>query len=272
MIGHPNLRYAKARNDICLPTIAIAKNMHYLLIWGICMSDFDQVITNREIRALRQSRPYRNLREAVDQCKAAGRDLLGNVTADAYPKLLERSVIITFVTHVEVYFRDMLDAIFRQCDPAFFIPKLKDIHNYKYNIEDLIDIYKRQIHPLELVSSDASFQSIEKIDKVFSKFVGNSVWTEAIDLKVRIKDMPETAVSFEPEYLKALERVFFLRHELVHNPRKNFIFTAEILKDIDNADGLLFAVDVVLCKVLADHVDPELIIADGLDGEPSGQT
>ena len=61
----------------------------------------------------------------------------------------------------------MLDAIFRQCDPAFFIPKLKDIHNYKYNIEDLIDIYKRQIHPLELVSSDASFQSIEKIDKVF---------------------------------------------------------------------------------------------------------
>lgn len=104
------------------------------------MSDFDQVVTNREIRTLRHSRPYRNLREAVDQCKAAGRNLLCNVTADAYPKLLERSVVITFVTHVEVYFRDMHDAIFKQCDPEFFIPKLKHIHNFKYDIEELIDI------------------------------------------------------------------------------------------------------------------------------------
>jgi hypothetical protein len=233
------------------------------------MLNIDQVVTNREIRALRHSHPYRNLREAVDQCKAAGRDLLKTVKADTYPKLLERSVVITFVTHVEVYFRDMLDAIFRQCDPNFFIPKLKDIHNFKYNIEDLIEIYKKQIHPLELVSSDASFQNVEKIDKVFSKFVGKSVWAEAIGLKVRIKDNPDTVVSFEPEYLRALERVFSLRHELVHNPRKNFSLTAEILTDIDNADGLLFAVDIVLCKVLADHIDPELIKADGLDTQPS---
>ena len=236
------------------------------------MSDFDQVVTNREIRALRHSRPYLNFRDAVDQCKAAGRDLLGNATADAYPKLLERSVVITFVTYVEVYFRDMLDAIFRQCDPEFFIPKLKHIHNLKYDIEDLIDIYKRQIHPLELVSSEASFQNIEKIDKVFSKFVGKSVWREAIGLKIRIKDQPETAVCFEPEYLKALERVFFLRHELVHNPRQDFSLTAEVLKDIDNADGLLLAVDFVLCKVLADHVDPELIKADPVDSQRSGDS
>lgn len=233
------------------------------------MSDFHQVVINREIRALRHSRPYGNLREAVDQCKAAGRDLLGNATSGAYPKLLERSVVITFVTHVEVYFRDMLDAIFKQCDPNFFIPKLKHIHNEKYDIEHLIDIYKRQIHPLELVSSDVSFQNVGKIDKVFSKFVGKSVWGEAIGLKVRIKDKPETAVCFEPEYITALERVFSLRHELVHNPREDFSLTAEILKDIDNADGLLFAVDVVLCKVIADHVDPELIKADGVDGQHS---
>ncbi|TCO73501.1 HEPN domain-containing protein [Rhodovulum euryhalinum] len=229
------------------------------------MPDFDEVLSNRETRALRHSRPYRNLRDAVDQCKEAGKDLLENTTASTHSKLLERSVVITFVTHVEVYFRDMLDAIFRQCAPDFFIPKLKNIHNIKYDIEDLIDIYKRQIHPLELVSSDASFQNTDKIDRVFSKFLGKSVWGEAIGLKIRIKDRPETAVCFEPEYLNSLKRIFSLRHELVHNPRQDFCLNAEVLKDIDSADGLLLAVDVVLCKMLTDHVDPELIKSDEVE-------
>lgn len=229
------------------------------------MQDFDQVVLNREIRALRHSRPYHNLRDAVDLCKQAGQDLLENETAGAHLQLLERSVVITFVTHVEVYFRDMLDAIFRQCDPDFFIPKLKLIHNLKYDIEDLLDIYRRQIHPLELVSSDASFQNKDKIDKVFSKFLGKSLWGEAIGVKIRMKERPETVVCFEPEYLIGLERVFELRHELVHNPRQDFRLNADILKDIDNADGLLLAVDIVLCQMLTDHVDPELVNSDGVD-------
>lgn len=231
----------------------------------LCVPDFDEVVSNREIRVLRHSRPYRNLREYVDQCKEAGRDLLDCTATGVHSKLLERSVIITFVTHVEVYFRDMLDALFRQCDPAFFIPKLKYIHSQKYDIEDLIEIYQRQIHPLELVSSDASFQNVEKIDKVFSKFLGKSVWGEAINAKSRIKDRPETAVRFEPEYLDGLKRIFALRHELVHNPRQDFSLDAEILKDLDNADGLLLAVDVVLCRLLSDHVDPELLNADRVE-------
>lgn len=236
------------------------------------MPDFDQVVSNREIRALRHSRPYRNLRDAIDQCKDAGQDLLENAAVGAYPKLLERSVVITFVTHVEVYFRDMLDAIFRQCDPDFFTPKLKHIHNQKYGIEDLIEIYKRQIHPLELVSSDSSFQNIDKIDRVFSKFLGKSVWGEAIGLKIRLKDRPETAVCFEPEYLNGLERIFLLRHELVHNPKQDFRLTSEILKDINNADGLLLAVDVVLCKMLTDHLDPELAKSDAAESYGSAGT
>lgn len=226
------------------------------------MPSFDEVVTNREIRALRHSRPYQNLREAVDQCEVAGKDLLDNATAGAHSKLLERSVIITFVTYVEVYFRDMLDAIFKQCDPTYFTPKLKEIHGIKYGIEDLIEIYRRQIHPLELVSSDASFQNADKIEKVFSKFLGKSLWGEAINLKVRLKDRPEMVVSFEPEYLDSLKKIFSLRHELVHNPRQDFTLSAEVLRDLNNADGLLFAVDIVLCQMLTVHVDPDLTKAD----------
>jgi hypothetical protein len=229
------------------------------------MSDFGQVVTNREIRALRHSHPYRNLREAADQCKAAGRDLIENCEAEGHRQLLERSVVITFVTHVEVYFRDMLDAIFKQCDPEFFVPKLKQIHQTKYGIDELIEMHTRKIHPLELISSDASFQNVQKIDKVFSKFLGKGVWSEAIGLKIRVQERPETTVSFEPEYLEGLKRVFALRHELVHNPRKTFNLTAKVLEDIENADGLLLAVDIVLCTMLVDNIDPELTDANCLD-------
>lgn len=226
------------------------------------MPDFDQVVTNRETRSQRHSRPYVNLREAADQCIAAGRDLLKNNNREHHRELLERSVVITFVTHVEVYFRDILDAIFKQCDPEYFLPKLKHIHQAKYDINDLIDMHVKEIHPLELVSSDASFQNAEKIEKVFSKFLGGSLWGEAIGLQIRNKKVTEHVVTFEPEYLEGLKRVFSLRHELVHNPKNNFRLTEDILRDITNGDGLLFAVDIVLCKMLVDNRDPTL--ADSL--------
>ncbi|SLN71087.1 hypothetical protein TRL7639_04196 [Falsiruegeria litorea R37] len=155
----------------------------------------------------------------------------------------------------------MLDAVFKQCDPDFFTPKLKHIHNSKYGIEDLIDIYKRRIHPLELVSSDVSFQNVDKVDKVFSKFLGKSIWKAVFDLKVRIKDKPECVVCFEPELLNALERTFSLRHELVHNPRADFKLKENQLKDIRNADGLLFATDIILGNMIAENIDPELRIS-----------
>lgn len=220
--------------------------------------DYSKVIENRETREGRHARPYLNFKEGADQCIAAGRDIIETEGESAHLKLLERSVVITFVTHVEVYFRDMLDAVFRHCDPDYFLPKLKDIHPSKYGIEDLVDIYKRRINPLELVSSDMSFQNAPKIEKVFSKFLGKSLWGAAINIQIRIAGEPETACKFEPEYLEGLKRIFDLRHELVHNPKNVPHLTTERLKDIENAFGLILAVDCVLCQMLHEHRDPDL--------------
>lgn len=220
--------------------------------------DFDRVFVNREVREGRHARPYMNFREGVDQCIAAGRDLVKNRESSSHIKLLERSVIITFVTHVEVYFRDMLDAIFRHCDPDYFLPLLKHVHQNKYGIDDMLLIYKNNTHPLELVSSDISFQNSEKIEKVFSKFLGSSLWNASINTQIRLKDKPETVCIFEPEYLEGLKRVFELRHELVHNPKNTPHLTESVLVDIENADGLILAVDCVLLQMLNDHRDPAL--------------
>nr|WP_321482589.1 HEPN domain-containing protein [uncultured Cohaesibacter sp.] len=220
---------------------------------------FKKVIDNREIRAQRHTQPYLNLREAIDQCKEAGQKLVNDEIIGDHRNLLERSVVIAFVTHVEVYFRDMLDAIFKHCNPDFFIPKLKQIHNIKYDIEDLIDIYRKQIHPLELVSSDISFQNADKIEKIFSKFLEKGLWGETLKLRLRVQDKPETETGCNQECIQSLSAIFSLRHELVHNPRNDFKLTEEILNNIVYADFLLLAADVVLCKMLTDNKDPELI-------------
>jgi len=224
--------------------------------------DLSKVIKNREVRKERHAQPFLNFFEGVEQCIAAGQDIIENRETSGHLRLLERSVVITFVTHVEIYFRDMLDAIFRQCDPDFFVPKLKHIHQNKYGIEEILELYKQQINPLELVSGEISFQNTEKFEKVFSKFLGGSLWGEAINIQVRIADKPETACSFEPGHLEGLKRVFGLRHELVHNPSNAPHLTTELLEDIENARGLIFAVDVVLCKMLIDHRDPALDVDD----------
>jgi len=227
--------------------------------------DFEKIVQNREIRKSRHARPFINFVENTNQCIDAGREIIEGKETSNHISLLERSVIISFATHVEVYFRDMLDLIFRNCDPEYFFPKLRYIHQSKYSIEDLLEIYERQIHPLEIVSGDMSFQNAEKIEKVFSKFLGKSLWKQAINIQVRIKDKPETAVKFESEYLDGLKRIFSLRHELVHNPKMSSYLTSDILKDIENSRGLIFAVDIILSHMLVEKKDPNLCDESEID-------
>ena len=65
--------------------------------------------------------------------------------------LLEKQSVITMITASEVYFRDMLDGIFRVCKPEAFRPVLKEIYKSKHDIDDLLDFHVRRVHPLELI-------------------------------------------------------------------------------------------------------------------------
>ena len=224
--------------------------------------DFHSVLANREARKERGARPYENFRENSDKCISAAKDLVSETEKSRHVDLLERATIIAFVTYVEVYFRDMLDTIFKYCDPEFFLPQLKHIHNQKYDIEEVLEIFRLQIHPLELISSEYSFQNIDRIEKVFSKFLKKGLWSEAINLKVRVKDSltidPKMVVTFEPEYLKALGRILSLRHELVHNPRRSRPLNEAVLTDMKNADGIIFAANIILENMLGENQDPAL--------------
>ena len=220
--------------------------------------DYQQVIQARQNRKTRLGRPYKNFIETFNQCVSAGDAILTGSIAPEIKPLIERSIVISTVSAIEVYYRDMLDYIFRYCSPDFFEPKLKQLHADKYDITDMLFFYKKNIHPLELVSSAQSFQSIERIDKVFSQFIGKGLWLSILELKVRSKDKPDKIVSWENTDLAGLKKTFELRHELVHNPALRPFLTEKIIKELWHSAHMIFGSDIILGGVLTKNKDSTL--------------
>ena len=222
------------------------------------MLDHEKLIQARANRRSRAGKPFTTFFEAIKQATGAADAIVSGAFAPEFTPLMERAVVICTVTAVEVYFRDMLDAFFRFCSPDFFRPKLKFLHPDKYEIDDLLAVYEHRIHPLELVSWGQSFQNIQRIDRVFSKLLGSSFWTEVLSMQVRVAEKPETQTSFDHSGLEALQRVFNLRHELVHDPAKSCFLTAEIRDDIWSCAFMVFGADIVLMRLLQEHADPSV--------------
>ncbi len=152
----------------------------------------------------------------------------------------------------------MLDAMFKYCDPKFLEPRLKLLHPEKYDIIDILDIYRHGIHPLELISSNQLFHSTEKIEKIFSKFTDKGFWTSILELKACIGKLePENAATWTNNDFEGLKAIFNLRHELVHDPARKAYFTYDVLENLDKAAYMVLGSDLMLTKVMADNKRPD---------------
>lgn len=214
-----------------------------------------QILKSRANRKTRLARPYANFVESFEPClKGASARLKGECPPE-FILLLERSVVITAVTAVEVYYRDMLDAIFRYCAPTFLEPKLKNLHPEKYDIISILDIYRHKIHPVELLINNQSFQSVEKIDKVFSNFTDKGFWKSLLDMQVSFDSEfnSENTISLTNNDYEGLKAIFQLRHELVHDPARKDYFTYDVLQNLDKVLSVVFVSDVLLVNIMTNN-------------------
>lgn len=223
------------------------------------MLDHHKLLQARANRQSRVGKPFNTFFGTIKQTTSAADAIVTGTFVPEFAPLMERAVVICTVSAVEVYFRDMLDAVFRFCAPDFFRPKLRHLHPEKYEIDDVLAVYEHSIHPLELVSWSQSFQDTQRIDRVFSKLLGRGFWNEVLSMRVRVAERPETETSFDHQSLEALQRVFNLRHELVHDPARRTFLTAEIRDDIWQCSFMVFGADVVLMRLLQENADPNLL-------------
>lgn len=237
--------------------------------------EIKQILQARSNRNSRLSRPLLLFLETFIQCTDAAKSILDGECDPKFAPILERSVIISVVTSIEVFYRDMLSFMFWYCSPSFYEHHLKYLHPEKYDINEILNIVQHEIHPLEIVSNAQSFQNIDKIDKVFSKFIGKSLWSSIpenigkslwssipefhVKLNSNISNTEErwSEAKWSSEDVASLKSIFDLRHELVHDPaRRNFI-TTEIIDNLWKSGSVIWGSELVLTKLIDDNKDPK---------------
>lgn len=230
--------------------------------------DIKQVLQARANRNSRLSRPYLIFLDTFEQCTNAAQSILEGECDPKFSPILERSSVISAVTSIEVFYRDKLNFLLGYCSPSLFEQHLKVIHPDKYDIVEVLDIIKHEIHPYEIVSSAQSFQNVDKIDKVFSKFLGKSIWPSIYDLDIQMNMTPlgseETwqVITWSQVELAGLKATFDLRHKLVHDPAcRNFI-TKEIIDNLWKAAHMMLGSDFILNKVIEENKVSDLDLAN----------
>ena len=220
--------------------------------------DHHQILQSRANRSTRLARPFQNFHETFDQCVKAGEAILAGDFSPEFTPLMERSVVISAVTAIEIYYRDILDSVFKYCAPDYFEPTLKQLHPEKYDITDIVEMYRHGIHPLELVASSQSFQNVDKIERVFSKFLRSGLWDSVYKLQVRLREKPANIVIWSKDDYHGLKQTFELRHELVHDPARRSFLTESVIEDLEKAAHMLFGSDVVITQAMVANRDPAL--------------
>ena len=221
--------------------------------------DIDKIIKNKEARNSRNNRPISTFMELYQATEKAFEEVVNLGASIETQETLIKSHVINIVTAIEVYYRDMLDSVFKICKPNTFEKKLKKLHDRTYKIDDLLEIYVNKIHPLELIANNHSFQNTNTIDKVFTIIIDKPFLKQVRQIKWRLKDKPETEAEATQEDILALQDLFEYRHLLIHNPNKSLKASIGIIEDqINSACGVVMASDLIMSQYLNDNIDPVL--------------
>ena len=220
------------------------------------------IIKVKKNRAARNSRKGLAL-EAFIQLYSTTREAISEVSklgaSESTRQTLLKAHVINTVTAVEVYYRDILDFIFRICKHSSYSSNLKRFHDRNYKINDLIELRKNNIDPLELVANSINFQNIQSIEKIFSILIGTSFFKQVKRQKWRVPMIKEEIYITE-ENINSLQEFFDVRHQLIHNPNSSVVLTEEIItENLGYTIGIIISSNMVLMKFIDENIDPSVV-------------
>lgn len=225
--------------------------------------DIEKIKSNKNARKSRSQRPIAAFMHLYNSTDLALKEVTKLGATEVTIETLVKAHIINVVTAVEVYYRDILDSVFRMCKPSSFEDKLKKLHDRAYKIDDLLVLYVNGVHPLELVANDLSFQNIGNIEKTFSILIDKPFLKQAKLLKWRLKDQPEVECNIDHSDIENLEAIFKERHLLIHNPSMGLSKSLfSIHERIDSVLGVIMASDLILTQFINENADPETSVGN----------
>ncbi|MBY7962054.1 hypothetical protein KW476_13255 [Vibrio fluvialis] len=231
--------------------------------------DIRKINKNRDARNSRNPRPFATFMDISQATMSAMEEIAPMELSVNTKNTLKNNQIINMVTAVDVYFRDMIDAIFRMCDRDAFNSKLRKLHEKNYKIDEVIAIYENKIHPLELISNSHSFQNTENIDKVFSILLEDRFIPKLLKLKWKMSGSDDIDAHQLYKYdVDNLQELFEIRHFLIHNPHKTESISEEKFEELTNSMyGFIMASDLIFTQFINNNSklqinDPVPVIVD----------
>jgi hypothetical protein len=222
--------------------------------------DIETLVANRNARSSRPIRPVTSFTNLANATNEALLEVCALGASEETQQTLLKSHIINTVTAIEVYYKDILDSVFRVCKSSAFVDKLAKLHDSSYRIGDLVEMHVASVHPLELIASNQSFQNIKSIDTVFTTLIGVPFWKQAKTLQYRMPEVTgETVHKTTHDQIEDMSALFRLRHQLIHNPSAQWILNKdEVGRQIDSVCAVILASDILINNWMIENIDPEL--------------
>lgn len=218
--------------------------------------DYDKIKKFVDSQRSRDAHPIKAFSRSMINTTTLAAEIEDTEFTDKSRSLVLHLIVPHLVTIMECYFRDSLDAIFRLCKYESYVINLNKLIKKKYSVQDIIELEAEGLHFLQIIPRELSFQSLEQIISVYDNFVDTDFSSEIQKHQYRMKDYPDYIMEVTDDTLKGLSEMFFLRHEIIHNPNVKELneTTPDIGCYIDIVWGFIFCANQVIEKFIGDNL------------------
>lgn len=250
---------------------SVGSNVFIPIRWGISM-EYEKILLFVRAQRSRHPQPMMAFTKSLLELLKSLSELQSLTASQPTKTIFTHLAQIHFVTVIECYFRDILGAIFKICNPEAFAPALGKLAKQKYSVQEIVELEAKGLHILQVLTGELKFQNLHQITSVFDNFFPSGFIKSISEHKYRFGDLPDKIMEVNSATLRVLNQVFSERHELVHNPSEELIRGAP--QDMDakwtSVWCFVFCSNMVIEEFIANNAKKSFLLE--VEGSAAGES
>jgi hypothetical protein len=196
--------------------------------------------------------PYDNFLGKISSAAKLARFVEENTKDKKLRLEVRKYFVVVCVSSMETYFSDTARVFvdFGWVKDDF----LNSLGDTKITLSDLFEITKKSISIGEIVSVSYSFQTLETINRIYTKMLGVSDFISELEaFKVKFEEQESVLEEFVlkdsyPDFRRKIEEMIKLRHMVVHHEGFRRLGLERLLQMWENLNSFVTAADYYLLE------------------------
>ncbi len=214
------------------------------------------IIAHRGTRNRRNIRPYNNFATKIFLAKDLLQAIEESISKNDLITEGRKNCIISCITSLEVYLRELFFVVFRLCPPEPFLTRCSDLINISLNFNDLINLTVNRVSPQELLTHCLSFQNLKSVNRAYSTLIGKDFFNALKNREFKSLIAKPIPFKLDQDYTEKLDKLFQLRHNIVHDV--DFALNIDKIQLEDYISNLLLFVVAVDIYMHREIIEPNL--------------